>query len=168
MLHKAWRTGSIEVPYCFSRSFANFYPNWVFPDCNSSLNIPMVLKCCTKLNVVKRGALLFFKVIHQILRWHGLKNRRFESQFEITRPVAAIKSLRFALLESHSDLPGANELSNLECCPVCSETCTSGVRYQEAPDHVRRRGRQSGHWRPWRGYLCLRRLCKWCWSRYRD
>ena len=29
-------------------------------------------------------------------RSHGLKNRRFESQFEITRQVAAIKSLRFA------------------------------------------------------------------------
>ena len=24
----------------------------VFPDCNSSLNIPMALKCCTKLNIV--------------------------------------------------------------------------------------------------------------------
>ena len=38
----------------FSKSpgTANFDPNWAFPDCNSSLNMPMALKCCTKLNVV--------------------------------------------------------------------------------------------------------------------
>ena len=42
----------------------------------------------------------FFGVIHQISRSHGLINRRFESNFsKITRAVAAIKSLRFALLE---------------------------------------------------------------------
>ena len=30
----------------------NFDPNWDFPDCNSSLDSPMVLKWCTKLDVV--------------------------------------------------------------------------------------------------------------------
>ena len=46
----------------------------------------------------RRGALLFFKVIHQISRSHGLKNRWFGSNLsKITRPVTAIKSLRFAL-----------------------------------------------------------------------
>ena len=46
----------------------------------------------------KRGVLLFLGVIHQISRSHGLKNRRFESNLsKITRPVAAIKCLRFAL-----------------------------------------------------------------------
>ena len=49
-----------EVPYCFSRSYVKFRghtakkivdfdPNWVFPDCNSSLNSPMVMNRCTKL-----------------------------------------------------------------------------------------------------------------------
>ena len=28
-----------------------FDPDWVFPDCNSSLNSPMAMKCCTKLEV---------------------------------------------------------------------------------------------------------------------
>ena len=47
----------------------------------------------------RSGALWFFKVIHQISRPHELKNRRFESNLsKITRPVAAIKFLRFALL----------------------------------------------------------------------
>ena len=41
----------------------------------------------------------FFGVIHQIWRSHGLKNQQFEFNLsKITRPVAAIKSLRFALL----------------------------------------------------------------------
>ena len=31
---------------------ADFDPNWAFPDCNSRLNWPMVLKWCTKLNIV--------------------------------------------------------------------------------------------------------------------
>ena len=28
-----------------------FDPNWAFPDCNSSLNSPMAMKCCKKLEV---------------------------------------------------------------------------------------------------------------------
>ena len=78
MMHKA-RSSIEEVPYCFSRSYVKFQGhtgqkivdfdlNWGFPDCNSSLNS------------------------------HRLKNWRFESNLsKITRPVAAIKSLRFAL-----------------------------------------------------------------------
>ena len=31
---------------------ADFDPNWAFPDCDSSLNSPMALKWCTKLDVV--------------------------------------------------------------------------------------------------------------------
>ena len=61
-MHKAQRSME-EVSYCFSRSsikseghrgqkIAAFDPNWAFPDCNSSLNSPMALKWCTKLNVV--------------------------------------------------------------------------------------------------------------------
>ena len=47
-MHKAWSSIE-EVPYCFSRSsvkfkghtalkIVEFYSNWAFPDCNSSLN----------------------------------------------------------------------------------------------------------------------------------
>ena len=47
---------------------------------------------------IRRGVPLFFDVIHRISRTHGLKNRWFRSNLStITRPVAAIKSLRFAL-----------------------------------------------------------------------
>ena len=63
MLHKAWSSIG-EMPFCLSRSYvkfqghagqkiAYFHPNGTFPDCNSSLNSPMPLKCCTKLEVAK-------------------------------------------------------------------------------------------------------------------
>ena len=59
------------MSYCFSRSSVNFQgqvgqkitnfdPNWAFPDCNSSLNIPMALKCCTKPNVVQKRCFIVF------------------------------------------------------------------------------------------------------------
>ena len=127
MMHKFW-CGTGEVLYCFSRSSITFQGlNWAFPDCNlsssinfqghtgqiityfdrnlaflncnSSSNLLMALKWCTKFGVwYRRGALLFFEVIHQISRSHRLKNLWFESHLNmITRPVAPIKSLRFAL-----------------------------------------------------------------------
>ena len=60
MMRKAW-SGIEEMPYCFSRSsvkfqghialkIVEFNPNWAFPDCNSRLNSPMAMKCCTKRN----------------------------------------------------------------------------------------------------------------------
>ena len=105
MIHKAWNSKK-EASYCFSRSsvkfqgrmgqnIANFDPNWAFPDCSSSLNLPIDLKWSTKLDIAEKR---FFKVLHQISRSRGLKNWWFESNWsKITRPVAAIKSLRFAL-----------------------------------------------------------------------
>ena len=53
MMYKAWSSIE-EVPYFFSRSYmklqghtakeiVHFYPNWLFPDCNSSLNSLMVI-----------------------------------------------------------------------------------------------------------------------------
>ena len=165
MMHKAWSSME-EVPYCFWRSSVKFQghialkivkfdSNWGFPDCNSSLNSPMAMKCCTKLETAKKRCPIVFQChplnfkvtrdktsliltqigrfrtigrsqlsnpsdlpcffcvcvwgggggggggvdTHQISTSHGLKNRRFESNLsKITRPVAAIKSLRFSLL----------------------------------------------------------------------
>ena len=64
MMHTAWCCLG-KVPYCFSRSsvkfqghmakkIVDFDPNWAFPDCNSSLNSPMVMKWCTKLKATKK------------------------------------------------------------------------------------------------------------------
>ena len=71
MIHKAW-SGIEEVPYCFSRSSVKFQghitlkivefdPNWAFPDCNSSLNSPMAMKCCTKLETAKKRCPIVFQ-----------------------------------------------------------------------------------------------------------
>ena len=63
-----------EVPYCSSRSsvkfqghtankIVDFYPNWVFPDCNSSLNSPLAMKNendAQRLKQHRGGTLMFF------------------------------------------------------------------------------------------------------------
>ena len=84
-MHKAWSSIE-EMPYCFSRSSVKFQghtalkivefdPDWSFPDCNSILNSPMAQRWCTKLEVALKRC-PFFKVICQISRSHGSKNRR--------------------------------------------------------------------------------------------
>ena len=71
MVHRAWSSIE-EVPYCFSRSYVksqghtalkivDFDPNWAFPDCYSSLNSPMAMKCCTKLETAKKRCPIVFQ-----------------------------------------------------------------------------------------------------------
>ena len=71
MMHRAW-SSTVEVPYCFSRSYVKFQghtalkivefdPNWAFPDSNSSLNSPMAMKCCTKLETSKERCPIVFQ-----------------------------------------------------------------------------------------------------------
>ena len=71
MMHKAWSSIE-EVPYCFSRSsikfqghialeIVEFDSNWAFPDCNSSLNSMMAMKCCTKLETAKKRCPIVFQ-----------------------------------------------------------------------------------------------------------
>ena len=84
MIHKAWN-GVEEVPYCFTRSSVKFQghtgqknrPNWALPCCCSSLNKPMVVKWCTKLDVAYKRCPIPFKVMYQISGSHGTKNFRF-------------------------------------------------------------------------------------------
>ena len=107
MMHKAWSCIK-EVPYCFARSslefqcrtalkFVKFDPDWAFPDCNSSLNSPMATKWCTKLEVAKKRCPIVLQGHLSNLTVTRAEKLKIWIQFEITRPVAAIKSLRFAL-----------------------------------------------------------------------
>ena len=104
MAHKAWSSIE-EVPYYFSRSYikfqghtgqkiADFDPNWAFPDCNCWIS-PMDLKWFTKLDILLKRCSI-------VLRGHpsNLKATQAEKSnlSKITRLVAAIESLRFALL----------------------------------------------------------------------
>ena len=58
MMHKV-QSSIEEMPYCFlgssvkflghtDKKIVDFDPNWAFPECNSSLNSPMGMKCCTR------------------------------------------------------------------------------------------------------------------------
>ena len=70
MIYKAWSSIE-EVPCCLLRlsikfqghtgqKIANFDPNWAFLDCNWSLNSPMGLKWCTKLDVIQKRCPIVF------------------------------------------------------------------------------------------------------------
>ena len=61
MMHKAYSSIE-EMRYCFARSSVKFQGltalkiiefdlDWAFPDCNSSLNSPMAMQWCNKLEV---------------------------------------------------------------------------------------------------------------------
>ena len=98
MMHKAWCSME-DVPYCFLRSSIKFQGHM------GQKNLPILTRIERFRTVTSVwihrwiwNALLFFEVIHQISRSHGLKIDDFGSNLsKITRPVADIKSLRFAL-----------------------------------------------------------------------
>ena len=108
MIHKAWCSIE-EVLCCFPRSSIKFQGHKGkkspistrierFQSVTSAWIHRWIWNDTQSLMQYRRGALLFFKVIHQISRSHGLKNRWFGSNLsKIVSPVAAIKSLRFAL-----------------------------------------------------------------------
>ena len=109
MMHRAW-SSIVEVPYCFSRSYVKFQghtalkivefdPNWVFPDSNSSLNSPMAMKCCTKLETAKERCPIVFQ--------------GHPSNFKVTRDktspsltqIGRFRTIGRSQLSNPSDLP---------------------------------------------------------------
>ena len=115
MMHRAW-SSIVEVPYCFSRSYVKlqghtalkiveFDPNWAFPDCNSSLNSWMAMKCCTKLETVKERCPFVFQ--------------GHPSYFKVTR----YKTSPILTQIGHYRTIGRSQLSNpsdLPCFCLCS------------------------------------------------
>ena len=121
MMHKAWSSIE-EVPYCFSRSSVKFQghkalkivefdSNWAFPDCNSSLNSPMAMKCCTKLETAKKRCPIVFQ--------------GHSSNFKVTRDktspiltqIGRFRTIGRSQLSNPSDLP---------CCTSSSPRYTGG------------------------------------------
>ena len=109
MLHKAWSSIE-EVPYCFWRSSVKFQghaalkivefdPNWVFPDCNSSLESPMATKWCTKLEVALKRCPIVFQ--------GHLSN--FKVTWDKTSPILTqigrFRTISRSQLSNPSDLP---------------------------------------------------------------
>ena len=122
MMHKAWSSIE-EVPYYFwgssvkflvhtAQKIVDFDPNWAFPDCNSSFNSPMGTKWCTKLEVAQKRCPIVLQGHPSNFTVTRAEKLTIWIQFEITRPVADIKSLRFALFEVIHQISRSHRLKN--------------------------------------------------------
>ena len=109
MLHKAWNSKG-EMPYCFPRSsikfqghtvqnITDFDPNWAFPDCNSSLNSPMAMKCCTKLETAKERCPIVFQGHSS-----NFKVTRYKTSPILTQ-IGRFRTIGRSQLSNPSDLP---------------------------------------------------------------
>ena len=122
MMHKVWSSIE-EVPYCFSTSSVKFQghialkivefdSNWAFPDSNSSLNSPMAMKCCTKLETAKKRCPIAFQ--------------GHPSNFKVTRDktspiltqIGRFRTIGRSQLSNPSDLPCLISA----CCSVAMAT----------------------------------------------
>ena len=109
MMHRAW-SSIVEVPYRFSRSYVKFqghtalkiiefYPNCAFPDCNSSLNSPMAMKCCTKLETAKERCPVVFQGQPSYF-----KVTRYKTSPILTQ-IGHFQTIGWSQLSNPSDLP---------------------------------------------------------------
>ena len=109
MMHKAWSRIE-EVPYCFSRSYVKFQghtalkiikfdPNWAFPDCYSSLNSPMAIKCCTKLETAMERCPIVFEG-----HLSNFKVTRYKTSPILTQ-IGHFRTVGRSQLSNPSDLP---------------------------------------------------------------
>ena len=109
MMHKAWSRIE-EVPYCFSRPYVKFQghtalkivefdPKWAFPDCNSSLNSPMAMKCCTKLETAKERCPVVFQGHPSNFKVTRYKTSQILTQIMRFRTIGRLQ------LSNPSDLP---------------------------------------------------------------
>ena len=114
MMHKAW--SSIEdVPYCFARSYiklqghtalkiVEFDLDWAFPNCNSSLNSPMAMKCCTKLETAKERCPIVFQGHPS-----NFKVTRYKTSPILTQ-IGRFRTIGRSQLSNPSDLPCFNSI----------------------------------------------------------
>ena len=109
MMHRAW-SSIVEVPYRFSRSYIKFQghtalkivefdPNWAFPDSNSSLNSPMAMKCCTKLETAKERCSIVFQGHPS-----NFKVTRDKTSLILTQ-IGRFRTIGRSQLSNPSDLP---------------------------------------------------------------
>ena len=98
------------MPYCYSRSSVKFQghtalkivefdPNWAFPDCNSSLNSPMAMKCCTQLETAKERCPIVFQGHPS-----NFKVTRYKTPPILTQ-IGRFRTIGQSQLSNPSDLP---------------------------------------------------------------
>ena len=121
MMHRAWSSIE-EVPYCFWRSSVKFQghtalkiiefdPNCAFPDCSSSLNSPMAMKCCTKLETAKERCPIVFQCHPS-----NFKVTRYKTSPILTQ-IWRFRTIGRSQLSNPSDLP----------CSFWDDICTMRV-----------------------------------------
>ena len=126
MMHRAW-SSIVEVPYCFSRSyvkfqgrtalkFVEFDPNWAFPDSNSSLNSPMAMKCCTKLETAKERCPIVFQGHPS-----NFKVTRDKTSLILTQ-IGRFQTIGRSQLSNPSDLP-CFQMSTADSGMLWSQGC---------------------------------------------
>ena len=149
MMHRA-RSSIVEVPYCFSRSSVKFQghtalkvveydPKWAFPDCNSSLNSPMAMKCCIKLETAKERCPIVFQG-HQ----SNFKVTWYKTSLIFTQ-IGRFRTIGQSQLSNPSDLSclSANYMNVALTAwiiwlfmAITSETCREGKDYCWHKFHV--------------------------------
>ena len=118
MMHKAWSSIE-EVPFCFSRSYVKLQghmakkivdldPNWAFLDCNSSLNSPMAMKCCTKLETAKERCPIVFQG-----QPSNFKVTRYKTSPIFTQ-IGHFRTIGQSQLSNPSDLPCSRSYVKLQ------------------------------------------------------
>ena len=109
MMHRSW-SSIVKVPYCFSRSYiklqghtalkiANLTQIGAFPDSNSSLNSPMAMKCCTKLETAKERCPIVFQGHPS-----NFKVTRYKTSPILTQ-IGRFRTIGRSQLSNPSDLP---------------------------------------------------------------
>ena len=118
MMHRAL-SSIVEVPYCFSRSYVKFQghtalkivefdPNLAFLDCNSSLNSPMAMKCCTKLETAKERCPFVFQGHPS-----NFKVTRYKTSPILTQ-IGRFQTIGRSQLSNPSDLPCSRSYVKLQ------------------------------------------------------
>ena len=117
MMHRAL-SSIVEVPYCFSRSCIKFQGhttlkivefdlNWAFPDCNSSLNSTMAMKCCTKLETAKERCPIVFQ-------GHPSNFKVTRYKTSILTQIGRFRTIGRSQLSNPSDLPCSRSYVKLQ------------------------------------------------------
>ena len=103
-----------RCPILFSRSYVKFQghtalkivefdPNWAFPDSISSLNSPMAMKCCTKLETAKESCPIVFQGHPS-----NFKVTRDKTSLILTQ-IGRFRTIGRSQLSNPSDLPCLTE-----------------------------------------------------------
>ena len=107
MMHKAWRSVE-EEPYCFSKVITRDNKSLILTRIERFRTVALVWihrwlwNDAQSLTQHRRGALLFFNVIHQISRSHGTQNRWFFSRIERFRAVTPVWNHRWLWNDAQS------------------------------------------------------------------